>query len=190
MKKGTDFLEKMKRNDFILFRKYVVHGILKTDMSEHMNMTKTIKFKVEKEKDFIPDEEDYPENFLDFFGLLIHTCDIYAPVKCLEIGKVWADRINQEMMDQYEHETKLEIPLTPYFKGLDNIQTRAKGEGFFIEKIVTPLWGLLNTILEDQLSEMMDQLSDTRELWRKVANGEAKWNEDEEDGDKGNMLKN
>ena len=38
MQKDSQFLENMTPNDFILFRKYVIHGILHTDMAEHMKM--------------------------------------------------------------------------------------------------------------------------------------------------------
>lgn len=104
MQKDTNFLENMTRNDFILFRKYVIHGILHTDMAEHSSLINQISFKQTKEEDFIPDEEEYPEEFLDLFALMIHTADLYVPSKSPNISRVWTDRVNSEFIAQYKHE--------------------------------------------------------------------------------------
>lgn len=171
MKKGTDFLSKMSRGDFILFRKYVIHGIIKTDMAEHTSMVKTISFKVEKEDSFNPDEEENPSNFLDLFSLVMHTADLYTPSKKYKISSKWADRINKEMLNQLEHERKLDLPVTTFYVGLDQIDIRAKSEGFFIEKIVYPLWSLLDTIFEGGLEEQLKQMKENRNNWKKIQEG-------------------
>ena len=171
MQNDTSFFDKMERRDFILFRKYVITGILNTDMAEHFSMVNSISFKVDKEKEFTPDEEKSPEHFLDFFSLIIHTNDLFTPAKKPNISMVWANRINREFMDQLNHEKKIDLPPTPFLVGLDNLEIRAKSEGFFYDKIVEPLWGLMDRVLEGGLHEQMKQVKDNREVWRKVQSG-------------------
>jgi hypothetical protein len=169
---NSNFLEKMSRNDFILFRKYTIHGILNTDMAEHTSMINTISFKLDKDDDFNPDEEERPSDFLDFFGLLLHTADLYTPAKEYSISRIWADRINQEFIEQLKCEEKFELPVTPFYKGLEDIVTRAKSESFFINCIVSPLWGLLDRILANDLRQQLSQIQLNGEKWKKLANGE------------------
>lgn len=73
-------------------------------MAEHTNMVNSISFKLDKDDDFIPDEEECPEDFLDFFGLLLHTADLYTPTKEYGISRLWTQRINKEFMEQYKSE--------------------------------------------------------------------------------------
>lgn len=141
-------------------------------MAEHTNMVNTIRFKLEKEEDFNPDEEENPSNFLDLFSLIIHTSDLYTPSKESSISMVWAERINKEMLGQLEHERKLDLPITSFYVGLDNIQTQAKSEGFFIEKIVYPLWALLDNVFDGALDPQLKQMKQNRENWKKIQDGE------------------
>ena len=55
LKKELNFLENMSKSDFMLFRKYVVHGILNTDMMKHKEMMNDIQPKVDSKK-FTPQE--------------------------------------------------------------------------------------------------------------------------------------
>jgi 3'5'-cyclic nucleotide phosphodiesterase len=120
-------------------------------MAEHTNMVNSISFKLDKDDDFTPDEEEHPGDFLDLFGLLLHTADLYTPAKEYRISRIWADRINMEFMDQLKCEEKLDLPVTSFYRGLDNLVTRAKSESFFVGCIVTPLWRLLDRALQGDL---------------------------------------
>lgn len=54
---GSDanIFENMARSDFSLFRKYVAHGIMSTDMMKHKSLMTDIGMRVQ-EDDFVPDE--------------------------------------------------------------------------------------------------------------------------------------
>lgn len=91
-------------------------------MSEHINMVDKISIKVDKDKDFLPDEEEEPEHFLDLFGLLIHTADLYAPTRSFKIHNIWAKRINDEFLEQLDDEIRCGLPQTEFFKELGDFQ--------------------------------------------------------------------
>ena len=67
-------------------------------------MVDRIKVKIEKDKDFLPDEEESPENFLDLFALLMHTSDLNAPTRSFKLHNIWAKRINNEFLEQLDDE--------------------------------------------------------------------------------------
>jgi len=170
--KGTDFFEFMPRSDFILFRKYVIHGILNTDMSEHTNMVNKIDIKINKEKDFLPDEEDQPENFLYLFGLLIHTADLYAPTRNFKTSRIWAKRINDEFLEQLNDEIKANLQPTAFFLELHEFKKQAKSLHVFINQIVFPLWKLVDQVVEGALKDKLKQIKENAKKWEKIANDE------------------
>lgn len=76
-----NIFEKMHPEEFPLFRKFVVHGILSTDIKNHFNELAAMKQRIDS-GDFNPQEESNTEemqDFLLFIGVLMHACDLYVP---------------------------------------------------------------------------------------------------------------
>lgn len=45
------------------------------------------------------------------------------------------------------------VPVTPFYKNLDDMETLAKGEMNFINFVVLPYWRLLSGFFDDEFSE-------------------------------------
>ena len=172
-KDSSNIFANMDSEEFKIFRKYVIHGIIHTDMALHFSMVKSITSQWEK-NDFNPDEELNSNDFVDFFGLIMHTSDLYAPSKEFEISKNWADMVNQEFTNQYKKEQDLGIPQTSFFKDLDNRIVMAKSETFFVGKIVLPLWEITNQIMAGALNQEVEQCKKNLQNWKDVADGKLK----------------
>lgn len=166
----------MKKSDLKIFRKYVIHGIIHTDMAEHFSMVSRISAQVDKQ-DFNPEENLDSGDFIDFFGLIIHTCDLYAPSKQFDISKKWAGKINEEFLSQWHEEGSLNIPQTSFFKDLDKLSVMAGSESFFVFKIVKPLWELTNKCLEGDLKEQVEQCEENLQKWKKICKEEKEKND-------------
>lgn len=100
--------------------------------------------------------------------MLIHTCDLYVPVKPNEVSIVWSSLINKEFMNQNKQERELGLPETPFYKNLDNLKVVAKSESFFIARIVEPLWVQVDRFLEGCLTKQRTNLKINEEYWRNI----------------------
>lgn len=115
---------------------------------------------------------DYPESFLQFFGLLIHTADLYSSTKPREISLKWVELINAEFTDQYNEEVAKGYKVSTFFANLNVPLVKAKGESFFISTFILPLWKLLDNILEGSLEEEIKYIQDNLEYWKAKAKEE------------------
>jgi hypothetical protein len=84
-----------------------------------------------------PIKENFEDEIMSFF---IHTADLSGATKKYELSKIWAKKINKEFTAQYEEETKLGLPQTPHFKGLDDDYIFHKNECGFRKFIILPLY--------------------------------------------------
>ena len=71
-------------------------------------------------------------NQLQLSGLMIHLADLSSPTKAWKISKVWSQRCCKEFSSQNKQEISLKLPITPFYKNLDDKKTMANGEKCFI----------------------------------------------------------
>jgi hypothetical protein len=98
-----------------------------------------------KFKKSIPDpiRENFEDEIMSFF---IHVADLSGATKNYDLSKVWAKKINKEFTVQYEAETKLGIPQTAHFKGLDDEYIFHKNECGFRKFIILPLYDTMKRL--------------------------------------------
>lgn len=169
----------MEAGEFTLFREYVVHGILNTDMMLHKQMMTEISLKLDQDK-FLPHErrfgvtlEEDPPSFLALFGLLVHTADLYSSSKPREVSLKWVELINQEFTNQYHEEKSKGYRVSTFFADLNVPLVKAKGETFFIKTFILPLWQLTDRILENSLEQELRYIKDNLSYWEEVAKQES-----------------
>lgn len=100
------------------------------------------------------------QNILLLCGIITHTADFFGSAQKFEVSKEWSLKVNQEFKAQYKEEEELGIPQTPYLKDLDRMDILAKSEIGFIKFIVRPLWINLNSFLQDDLKQCVNNLED------------------------------
>ena len=89
-KKGCNIFQNMDPSEFPLFRQYVIHGILSTDIKKHFGDIKFFKERLD-DGDFNPQEgDDSTEDFLLLFGTLIHCSDLYVPTFDVDTSFKWS----------------------------------------------------------------------------------------------------
>lgn len=148
------------------FRKIAVHGILSTDVKVHFSHLEKFKDKL-TQNCFNPDSANNENDFLLLTGQIIHTSDLYVPTKKVEFSKRWSALVNQEFMNQNQAEKDSGLPETPFYKNLDKRDVRSKGEKFFVEKIVMPLWIEMDRYTEGSLETHLQNLKDNLAFWTK-----------------------
>lgn len=161
----------MEPSEFSLFREYVIHGILNTDMMLHKHMMTGISIKLDQDS-FTPNEsklmmisEEDPQSFLQFFGLLVHTADLYSASKPREISHRWVELINQEFTNQYHEEKSKGLRVSTFFADLHVPLVKSKGETFFIKTFILPLWQMTDRILEHSLEQELKYINENLSYW-------------------------
>lgn len=102
------------------------------------------------------------------FGLLVHTADLYSPTMPRDISLKWVDMINAEFSAQLREEKSLGIKQSTFFENLDVPLVRARGESFFVEAFILPLWNLSNKVLEGALNTEVERAEDNLKYWKSV----------------------
>ena len=162
----TNLLKDLYENKTELteFRKIVIHSILATDVKYHFDILSQFKTKLDNNTlCAIPDKNE--DDFLLTCGILVHCADLYGPTKQLDNAKKWQSLVNAEFVGQLENEKRLGLPETPWYKGQDDMRVVAKGEKFFVEKLVIPLWIEVDRFLEGALVEQVENLESTIKYW-------------------------
>lgn len=101
-------------------------------------------------------------------GLAIHGCDLYSSTKEFPLSKVWADKVNQEFLNQTVDEERLGIPVTAYMKELEKENMRARSEIGFIKIILRPLWTTLNSFFDGRFEEQMKTIEQNLKRWELI----------------------
>lgn len=112
--------------------------------------------------------EDYPSEFLQLFGLLVHTADLYSPTKPVKTALKWVEMINAEFSSQLKEEKEKNYKQSSFFENLDVPLVKARGECFFIQTFILPLWSLADKILENGLKEEIDYIHENLDHWKSV----------------------
>ena len=123
-------------------REFIIEIILATDMKYHFNHIEHIKTLIGEGNTFNNKDELYVIS-----GLILHTADLNAPTKKLEVASEWSRLVVSEFSAQYKEEEKLMLPLTPYFKDLHIDLNFNKSERNFLGFIIKPLYLTVNEFI-------------------------------------------
>lgn len=130
----------------------MINNILATDNKNHFQTLKDFEIKM-KQFNEDPKVFEQEESLMVLSGFLIHSSDFYGLVKPFHVSNIWSSKVNQEFTAQFQLETKLGLPTTPYFKDLDNPIVFAKNEIGFLKVIVLPLWEVINKFTDDSYEQ-------------------------------------
>lgn len=166
-----NIFEKMHQDDYPAFRKYVIRGIMSTDIKKHFTELPEFKQRLDS-GDFNPyEEEETIQDFLLMIGVLLHCCDLYTPALPWKDSVQWNMRLNKEFRAQSQEEAELSLPLTPFLVGLEDIKKVGNSEKYFLTGIVTPLWLEVDRFLQGAVTERLKNIEENMKKWEMVANG-------------------
>ena len=138
--------------DFKHLREFIIEIILATDMKYHFNHIEHVKNLIDENSTF-----DSKEELFVLSGLILHTADLSAPTKNMDVALDWSKLVVEEFSAQYKDEERLNIPLTPYFKDLHLDINFNKGEKNFITFIIRPLYETVELFVDSCYDEDDDE---------------------------------
>lgn len=109
-------------------------------------------------------------------NVLIHTADYTGNVQKFDISKTWSERINNEFIKQYSEEQQNNLPMTSFYKGLENLKTFSNNEIGFISYIVLPLYQVVNEFLQGQIDIAVDNIEQNKKIWQQICDLDQKSN--------------
>ena len=109
-------------------------------------------------------------------NVLIHTADYTGNVQKFDISKTWSERINNEFIKQYSEEQQNNLPMTSFYKGLENLKTFSNNEIGFISYIVLPLYQVVNEFLQGQIDIAVDNIEQNKKIWQQICDLDQKNN--------------
>lgn len=168
-KKDMNIFVRMPISEYSIFRRLVIHAILSTDIKKHFVDVKLFKQRND-DQDFEPYEDgDNIEDFLLLLAIMVHSADLYVPTLPLERSAKWSTLVNQEFMEQSNFEVENNLPITPFYQGLEDPIKRAKSEKFFVSAIVSPLWSEVNRFLKGEISYLINNVATAEKHWEDEA---------------------
>jgi hypothetical protein len=184
LKPGANFLEQLPREDFDNVRAKIVDAILATDPSHHFDFVK--KFAARSEQvntdPFLPcvnvskDEKDKAANKQDRALLLqgiVHMADIGNAFRPWDVYKKLVVNLEAEFFMQGDQELALGLPITPMMNRAND--SLACGQGFFLGKLVRPLFDLYAYFLDDELEDQFGQtLENNKDRWQELVESYGK----------------
>jgi hypothetical protein len=81
----------------------------------------------------------------------------------------WEARISREFSAQAARETALGLPVAPFMRGLDSLQTRAKLQVNFIEFVLMPWWRSAARLLSPALDPCLRLLQQNKEYFERLS---------------------
>eukprot|EP00730_Choanoeca_flexa_P005759 TRINITY_DN12015_c0_g2_i1.p1 TRINITY_DN12015_c0_g2~~TRINITY_DN12015_c0_g2_i1.p1 ORF type:complete len:590 (+),score=170.01 TRINITY_DN12015_c0_g2_i1:104-1771(+) len=149
-------------DDYKVFRRIIVETILSTDMAEHG--AKLVRLEQINELGGFEDlaENDDKRRFV--LAALLHSADLYNPIKPDKVTSAWAQRLQNEFNAQVELEEKMGLPSLPFMKGSGPLAL-AKGEIGFISFVIMPWYTQLVRAFP-VLQPLKDQIDANLEMWK------------------------
>jgi len=133
---NANILAGLSRERFQQVRKFIIHGILHTDMSFHFEDIKILSSR-EVEAPFNPKEEKDRQLC---FSTVLHSADLSGQVFPNAVARVWEERITREFDAQCERETQAGLPVAGYMQNLSDPVIRYKNQVNFIDFVLMPWW--------------------------------------------------
>ena len=157
-------------------RSTLVYAILQTDMAQHFKIVDRLKG-LSSKKEQQPFSSDSLDDRRYLIGTLLHSVDISNPLlPDFELSRKWAERINEEFLNQYKSEVALGIPETKMWASLNTNGGFYKSQVGFIDFIVSPLWTALTDLFRDLVEEGEDglttHLADNKSAWKMLSEDE------------------
>lgn len=172
----NNIFKSMDKDDFFLFRRYVIKGILSTDIKYHFTDLGLLKARIDS-ANFQPhvDAKD-PQDFMLLFGVMVHCADLYTPTKNHPNSVEWARLLNKEFLAQVEKERELGLPVTPYYEKVGDPVEMAISEKKFIENITRPLWSEVDRFFEGKLKGHLLNIDKSWKYWDDLEKGIVQMN--------------
>lgn len=171
LKRECNIFQAMDKEDYFSFRKYVIRGILATDIKFHLSDLGKLQASINNTS-FKPyvNSQDLTD-FLLLFGVLVHCADLYTPTKPHPYSIEWARLLNEEFINQTRLEEELGLPVYPFYANLSNPKEMAISEKKFISFIIRPLWTEVDRFFEGKLSEHIANIDKSHAFWDEVERG-------------------
>lgn len=135
----SDFMKMLEPSARTHLKQIMRSCILATDMMLHASLVQSIA-----EKRGIGFNSS-PEDRTLLCQILVHSADLFNPIRPFSIARVWAERISAEFNAQAEKETSLGFPLQSFLVTKNELKL-AENELSFSSKFVVPLWESLSSI--------------------------------------------
>lgn len=138
--RGCNFIRTMGAGAGQALKSLMKSCILATDMMQHSSLVQMVSEKVETGF-----STSRPDDRSLLCVVLVHSADLFNPIRQFDIAKKWAQCISDEFNAQAEKETRLGFPLQEYL--VTTTETKlAENEIYFTNKFVLPLWNVLSNI--------------------------------------------
>eukprot|EP00045_Choanoeca_perplexa_P014439 m.169951 g.169951 ORF g.169951 m.169951 type:complete len:676 (+) comp16676_c0_seq8:206-2233(+) len=159
---STNLLDDLAKEDYTRVRALVIEMILATDMSAHAAKMARME-EVNSMGGFVNlrDDEDQRAFVL---VVLLHTSDLFTPIKPFHVAAAWAGRQQKEFNAQVELEKSMGLPSLPFMQGTGKAAL-AKGEVGYISFVIRP-WFQHMSAAFPELEFLMDNVDSNLERWR------------------------
>ena len=148
------------------FRGLVVDGILHTDMRFH-NETCTKLAELSKAAELQADSSLSDAAKAALKLSLIHFADLAGFILKPEIARCWSSCVTREFMAEATALQKQGFEVPAYMRNQDQALVAAKGQIFFIENVLMPMWIPLSKILPE-ITPNVANLTRNIEVFRAV----------------------
>jgi hypothetical protein len=169
------------RKPLTTLRKYIIGGILATDMAQHLSHQNKLEALEEGLESFIgitPESETkYQETCELLIGTVVHASDLSGQVLPLAIAEPWEELVNMEFIAQSQREEELGLEVSPGLLDLERMTARSQKHLNFIDTLLKPFW----TQVVRQFPGLQDSLTNlqqNREFYTARRDGRAdEWKE-------------
>eukprot|EP00928_Gymnodinium_smaydae_P006601 TRINITY_DN12341_c0_g1_i1.p1 TRINITY_DN12341_c0_g1~~TRINITY_DN12341_c0_g1_i1.p1 ORF type:complete len:483 (+),score=71.70 TRINITY_DN12341_c0_g1_i1:53-1501(+) len=181
---SANFLDALNGEDYENVRSKIVDAILETDPSHHFEFVQKLDSRLQRtdmdpllrHDEVTKDKDEQAMNKKDRRLLLqgfVHLADIGNAFRPWDVYKHLVDRLEGEFFAQGDVERDLGVPITPMMDR--RVDSLASGQGFFLGKIVLPLYQLYGHVLEQTFFDSLkDQLEDNKTRWEALVAKEGK----------------
>lgn len=177
----NNILINLKKEEYTIFRKRVIEGILATDMSIHGNVLSKIKNKLfnwselkktNEEEPFInPESKTLFDEQQEVINFVIHSADIAHNTKPFIMSEKWTELLTEEFHLQGDLEKSLGLPIS--FLCDRNTSNVPKSQIGFIDFVILPTFQLLKEAFPS--CEYLVKIAQTnKETWKKILDEKEK----------------
>lgn len=178
----------LKGSQYKRIRKVIIQAIMSTNMAKHMQY---VKRAVDLANDLRGADDEEPLNSEEtdevttdaiigpfhvecdeleanlqlLIDIMVHCADLSGQALPWHLALKWGKRVNKEFHEQWVKEKQLGLPPTPYMEGLDNITAQCKGQLYFVNAIILPLWNVASRLLPS-LAHLAQNAKDNVEKYK------------------------
>jgi len=171
---GMNFLEHLAEHDAKVFRSKVIDGILATDMAHHFELVDRFSARLMTIDDnpFVKDTKDSrekqkasQEDRRMLIQMFIHMADLGNCCRPWDVHKHLVVALEEEFFAQGDQERELNLPIMPMMDRRKD--SAATSQGFFLEKLVSPLVDPCTRFMNRQLADVLrDNILGNKRRWQ------------------------